>query len=103
MNEFDNEFPDEHSHEPQELPMPEGDVGVGVFACDDEGRHYHLEIKVTSEGLIVDVFDRYGEECHATFARTFDELVDFTFANDPLTPACGDPRTDCPEHAGRCD
>ena len=78
-----NEFPDEHSHEPFDLGLDDGQ-GSGVFACDDEGRHYYLEVKTTDEGLILDVFDRYGEECLATFTRTFDELVDFTFANDPL-------------------
>lgn len=82
--EFDDEFPDEHSHEPQDISLPGGDQGSGVFATDEEGRHYYLEIKVTSEGLILDVFDRHGEECFATVARTFDELVDFVFANDPL-------------------
>ena len=80
MSEFENEFPDEHSHTPHEA-----DDGVfGLHATDSEGRHYYLEVKVTDEGLILDVHDRYGEECLATFARTYDELVDFVFALDPM-------------------
>jgi hypothetical protein len=76
--DFDDEFPDEHSHEPVFT-----ESGAHVFAQDDEGRHYHLNIGIGDEGVVLDVYDRYGEECLATFARTYDELVDFVFANDP--------------------
>jgi hypothetical protein len=79
----DDEFPDEHSHDPK-FELNDMGVEAGVFATDDEGRHYWLEVKTTSEGLIIDVWDRYGEEPLATFARTFDELVDFVFANNPV-------------------
>jgi hypothetical protein len=87
MSEFDNEFPDEHSHHPQDLGGGPEYQGIGVFANDDEGRHYYLEVKLTDEGLIADVFDRYGEENLATYARTYDELVEFVFANDPAIQA----------------
>jgi hypothetical protein len=79
----DDEFPNEHSHDP-EFELEDEGTRTGVFATDDEGRHYWLEVKTTSEGLIIDVWDRYGEEPLATFARTFDELVDFVFANNPV-------------------
>lgn len=79
---YDDEFPDEHSHEPQ--PVPAEPFSFVLHAQDSEGRHYYMSHKVTSEGVIIDVYDRYGEECLATFARTFDELVDFVFANDPM-------------------
>lgn len=81
--EFDDEFPDEHSHEPQDLSR-DGEPRIGVYVTDDEGRHYYLEVKLTHEGLIADVYDRYGDENIATFARTYDELADFVVANDPL-------------------
>lgn len=84
---YDDEFPDEHSHEPQ--PVPGEPFSFGCFAQDDEGRHYWMSHKVTHEGVIIDVYDRYGEEVLASFARTFDELVDFVFANDP---AVNEPR-----------
>lgn len=79
--EFDDEFPNEHSHEP-EFSMEDGSPRANVFAVDDEGRHYYLSVRITHEGLILDVWDRYGEECFATWARTFDELVDFVFDQD---------------------
>lgn len=78
--EFDEEFPDEHSHAPQDI---EPGI-VGLHARDSEGRHYYLQIHTNDEGMVIDVYDRYGEECLATFARTYDELVDFVFANDPM-------------------
>jgi len=81
--EFDEEFPDEHSHEP-EFSMEDGSPRANLHACDSEGRHYYLSAKLTHEGVIFDVWDRYGEECLATFARTYDELVDFVFALDPM-------------------
>jgi hypothetical protein len=86
MGIHDDEFPDEHSHIPQNLGIESKGLHAhqGVFATDIEGRHYHLQVKLTDEGIIADVFDRYGEECLATFARTYDEMVDFVFANDPL-------------------
>lgn len=78
--EFDEEFPDEHSHTPQDI---EPGI-VGLHAQDSEGRHYYLQIHTNDEGMVIDVYDRYGDECLATFARTYDELVDFVFATDPM-------------------
>lgn len=79
--EFANEFPDEHSHDPQIV-----DEGVyGLHVTDDEGRHYYLQIAVVDEGLVIDVFDRYGEQDLATFAKTYDELFEFVMSNDPLS------------------
>jgi len=68
--EFDDEFPDEHSHVPQEVD----EDTLGLHFADEEGRHYYLQHKVTDEGVIVDVYDRYGEECQATWALTWEEL-----------------------------
>lgn len=77
--EFDDEFPNEHSHTPQDV---EPGI-VGLHAQDSEGRHYYLQIHTNDDGLVIDAYDRYGEEVFATFNKTYDELVDFVFANDP--------------------
>lgn len=80
--EFEDEFPDEHSHTPQEI-----DEGLlGVFVTDDEGRHYLLQHRTTDEGIIIDIYDRYGKECQATFARTWDELANLVWSLDPMMP-----------------
>ena len=68
--EFDDEFPDEHSHTPQEVDANT----LAMHFADEEGRHYYLQHRTTDEGVIVDVFDRYGEEVLATFAPTWSEL-----------------------------
>ena len=81
MSIHDDEFPDPHDH----LPLALSNDTYGVFVTDDEGRHYWMEVKVTSEGVIVDVWDRYGEECLATWARTFDEIGGMAFRLDPMT------------------
>jgi len=78
----DDEFPDPHHHHP-ETTLEGGEARTNVFACDSEGRHYHLSVALTDEGVIFDVWDRHGEECLTTFARTWDELVDFLFAQQP--------------------
>lgn len=79
-NIHEDEFPDEHSHEPKQTAE-----GVhGVFVTDEEGRHYYLEHKLTSEGIMIDLQDRYGEQLLATWAKTWDELGDFVYANDPM-------------------
>jgi len=70
----DEEFPDKHSHEPQVVPGEP--FSFSLHAQDSEGRHYYLNHKVTNEGVIIDVYDRYGREVLGTRARTYEELVD---------------------------
>lgn len=76
--EFDDEFPDEHSHVPQRVD----EDTVGLHFAESEGRHYYLQHKITDEGVIVDVYDRYGEELLGTFHKTWEELGEFVLSLD---------------------
>lgn len=42
-----------------------------------------LQVVVTDEGLIIDLFNPAGDEVLATFAKTFDELAEFLDAPRP--------------------
>lgn len=77
----DNEFPDEHDHNIKYESEP---GRAGVFVTDDEGRHYWLSINVSREGLILDVYDRYGDQLIATSIATFDDLAEQVMDEDPL-------------------
>lgn len=79
-NTHEDEFPDEHWHEPRETSL-----GVySVFVTDEEGRHYHLEHRVISEGVVINLYDRYGEQLLATWVKSWDALGEFVSANDPM-------------------
>jgi hypothetical protein len=74
MGIHDDEFPDEHHHYPQQLG--EKYPGIGVFTTDYEGRHYYLEVKLVDDGIVADVFDRYGDELLDSWGLTYDELME---------------------------
>ena len=42
-------------------------------------------ISLVAARLVIDVFDRYGEQDLATFAKTYDELFEFVMSNDPVS------------------
>lgn len=76
-NMHDDEFPDEHEH------WPEEPYNSSFHVTDDEGRHYLLSINLTQEGFILDLYDRYGEENLASWARTYDEVGEMVYEQDP--------------------
>ena len=65
-----DEFPDEHSHVPQQVD----DDTVGLQFTDDEGRHYYLEVTSDDVGVTAVVFDRYGEEKLGAYKISWQEL-----------------------------
>lgn len=79
----DDEFPDEHDHKP-EFELQDGGVRAGVYVTDDEGRHYWLSIKMSGEGIVTDVYDRYGDQLIATSISTFDDVAERVMDEDPL-------------------
>lgn len=67
---------DNDKGEQTEYTGPVVAIYEGLFYVDKEGNELEdcfLEVKLTHEGLIMDLW--HGDECVATFGQTADELV----------------------------